>query len=153
MKKISLLLILAAFLVSCGPKKITEQQKTFPDKIWLADDNVVFEFPIADTSATYDISLIVKHFANFPFDRVKLAFILQDPSGENRSSEHDLILRNKEGKFLGKKRGEAIVMGFAIRNRYKFKAAGKAKVTLVNRLFSTTASGIGAITLVVKKKN
>lgn len=153
MKNISLLLILTAFLVSCGSKKITEQQKSFPDKIWLDDQKLVYEFPITDTSATYDISAVVKHFDNFPFDRVKLSFTLEDPSGENRISEHDLILRNKEGKFLGKKIGDTIKMEFAIRNRYKFKAAGKAKVTLVNRLFSTTAAGIGGISIIVRKKN
>jgi gliding motility-associated lipoprotein GldH len=153
MKKISLYLILAAFLVSCGSKKITEQQRSFPDKIWQNDQNLVYEFPITDTSATYDISAVVKHFDNFPFDRVKLSFTLADPSGENRISEHDLVLRDKAGKFLGKKRGDTIVMDFRIRNRYKFRVAGQAKVTLVNRLYSSTAAGIGGISIVVRKKN
>lgn len=153
MKNISLLLFLAAFLVSCGSKTITEQQKSFTDKVWPMDQNLVFEFPVSDTAASYDISAVVKHFDNFPFDRVKLSFTLEDPSGENRISEHDLVIRNEKGRFLGKKSGDTISMDFAIRNRYKFKAPGKAKVILENRLSTSTAEGIGGISIVVRKKN
>ena len=153
MKNISLLLFVAAFLVSCGSKKISEQQKSFADKVWQSDQNLVFEFPIKDTSATYDISTVVKHFDNFPFDRVKLSFTLKDPSGETRISEHDLVVRNEKGQFLGKKSGDTISMDFAIRNGYKFKAPGKAIVTLANRLSSSNAEGIGGISIVVRKKN
>ena len=153
MKNISLLLFLAAFLVSCGSKKITEQQKSFTDKKWQPGQNLTYEFNIIDTAAAYDISAVVKHFDNFPLDRVRLSFRLEDPAGEKRISEHDLVIRDKKGQFLGKKIGDTITMDFAIRNRYKFKAQGKAKVTLVNRLTSTATNGIGGISIVVKKKN
>lgn len=153
MKNLSLLLFLAAFLVSCGSKKITEQQKSFTDKTWQPGQNLTYEFTIIDTAASYDISAVVKHFNNFPLDRVSLSFTLEDPAGEKRISEHDLVIRNKKGQFLGKKFGDTITMDFAIRNRYKFRAPGKAKVTLVSRISSTATFGIGGISIVVRKRN
>lgn len=153
MKNIFLLFFLAAFLVSCGSKKISEQQKSFADKKWQRTQQLTYEFNITDTAATYNISAEVKHFDNFPFDRVQLAFSLEDPSGEKRISEHDLVIRNKQGQFLGKKIGDTIKMDFAIRNQYRFKAPGMAKVMLVNRQPSNVTEGIGGISIIVSKKN
>lgn len=153
MKNIIPLFFLAAFLISCGSKKITEQQKSFADKKWQQFQNLTYTFNISDTSARYDISAGIKHFDNFPFDRVQLAFSLEDPSGEKRISEHDLVIRNKQGRFLGKKMGDTIKMDFAIRNQYHFKAPGTAKITLVNRLPYPMTDGIGGISIKVIKRN
>jgi hypothetical protein len=43
-------------------------------------------------------------------------------------------------------------MDFAIRNKYRFKAKELAKVTLINRLPYQKAEGIGAISIVVRKR-
>jgi len=153
MKNIILLFFLAAFLVSCGSKKIIEQQKSFADKKWQRAQQLTYVFNITDTAATYNILAEVKHFDNFPFDRIQLSFSLEDPSGEKRISEHDLVIRNKQGLFLGKKVGDTIKMDFAIRNQYRFKAPGKVKVTLVNRVPSTVSDGLGGISIIVIKKN
>lgn len=152
MKRICLFLLVAAFLVSCGSKKITDQQKSFKDKKWERSQVLTYVFNIDDTASSYDISATVKHFDNFPFDKVQLTFTLDDPSGEKRTSEHDLVIRNKEGRFLGKKIGDTIKMDFAIRNQYRFKAPGLAKVTLINRLPYPETEGIGGISIVVRKK-
>jgi gliding motility-associated lipoprotein GldH len=152
MKRICLFLLVTAFLVSCGSKTITNQQKSFKNKKWDRNQVLTYSFNIADTAARYDISTTLKYFDNFPFDKVQLTFSLDDPSGEKRTTEHDLVIRNNEGRFLGKKAGDTIIMNFAIRNKYRFKATGLAKITLINRLPYQATEGLGGISLVVKKK-
>jgi gliding motility-associated lipoprotein GldH len=152
MKRIVLLLLVSAFLVSCGSKMISDQQKSFKDRKWQRSQVLTYAFNIADTASRYDISATVKYFDNFPFDKVQLTFSLDDPSGEKRTSEHDLVIRNKDGRFLGKKTGDTLVMNFAIRNHYRFKASGLVKVTLINQLPYPETEGIGGICIVVKKK-
>jgi gliding motility-associated lipoprotein GldH len=152
MKRFGLILLLAIILVSCGSKKITDQQRSFNDKKWQNSQALTYAFNITDTAARYDISATVKHFESYPFDRVMLSFSLDDPSGEKRITEHDLVLRNKEGRFLGKKSGDTVEMDFAIRNQYRFKAPGVAKITLVNRMSYPVTDGIGGISIVVRKK-
>jgi gliding motility-associated lipoprotein GldH len=145
-------LLLALFLTSCGSKEVSDQQISFKDKKWQKSQVLTYDFNITDTATLYTISATIKHFKEFPFDKVKLSFSLADPSGENRTTDHDLVVRNEEGGFLGKKKGDTILMKFAIRNHYRFKAPGKAKVTLVNRLPYPEMEGIGGISIVVKKK-
>ena len=152
MKRIGLFLLLSLLFVSCGSKKITDQQKSFQDKKWQRSQVLTYVFNITDTAARYDISTKVKYFDNFPFDKVQLTFSLDDPSGENRMSEHNLVIRNKEGRFLGKKKGDTLEMDFAIRNHYRFKTSGLVKITLTNRLPLLETEGLGAIGIVVKKK-
>ena len=152
MKRFALYILLSTLLVSCGSRVITDQQKSFTDKKWQNSQFLTYNFTITDTAARYDISASVKHFDNYPFDKVQLSFILDDPSGERRITEHDLLLRNKEGRFLGKKNGDTIIMDFAIRNKYRFKAPGIAKVTLTNRLPYPVTDGIAAISIIVRKK-
>ena len=151
MKRIGIFLLVSVFFISCGSKKITDQQIFFQDRKWQQSQVLTYVFNIADTSARYDISAIVKHFNNFPFDRVSLTFILDDPSGEKRTTEHDLLVRNKESRFIGKKIGDTLKMDFAIRNHYRFKSTGQAKVTIINRLPYPITDGIGSFGIVVKK--
>jgi gliding motility-associated lipoprotein GldH len=152
MKRIGLFLLLAGFLVSCGSKTITNQQMSFKDKKWDRNRVLTYTFNIANTAARYDISTTLKYFVNFPFDKVQLTFALDDPSGEKRTTEHDLVIRNNEGRFLGKKSGDTIIKDFAIRNNYRFKATGLAKITLINRLPYPVTEGLGGISLIVKKR-
>lgn len=152
MKRLTLSVLLGIVFVSCGSRVITDQQKSFQDKKWQKNQVLTYAFEIKDTAARYDISTRVKYFDNYPFDRVQLSFILDDPSGEKRTTEHDLILRKKEGKFLGKKNGDTLTRDFAIRNQYRFKAVGLAKVTLRNLLPYPVTDGIGGISIIVRKK-
>ena len=152
MKRFALYILLSILLVSCGSRVISDQQKSFKDEKWQNSQALTYAFTITDTAARYDISTSVKHFENYPFDRVQLSFILDDPSGEKRTTEHDLLLRNKKGLFIGKKKGDTLKMDFAIRNQYRFKAAGLAKVTLINRLPYAVTDGIGGISIIVRKK-
>ena len=152
MKKLLLLLLPVIFLTACGSKKVTDQQHLFADKTWQRSQNITFEFMVKDTAATYQMNTIVKYFDNFPFDRVQLSFILEDPSGEKRVSEHDFYIRNKEGRFLGKRVKDTMEMDFSVRNSYKFKAPGKVKVTMVNQLPYMSTEGIAGISLIVKRK-
>jgi gliding motility-associated lipoprotein GldH len=152
MKRFALYILLSTLFVSCGSRVISDQQKSFKDKKWQSSQFLTYAFTITDTAARYDISATVKHFDNYPFDRMQLSFILDDPSGEKRTTEHDLLLRNKEGRFPGKKIGDTLKMNFAIRNQYRFKATGLAKVTLVNRLPYPVTDGIGGISIIVRKR-
>ena len=151
MKRIGIFLLVSVFFISCGSKKITDQQTSFKDRKWHQSQVLTFVFNISDTTARYDISAIVKHFDNYPFDRVSLTFILDDPSGEKRTTEHDLLVRNNESRFIGKKIGDTLRMDFAIRNHYRFKSTGQAKVTIINRLPYPITDGIGSFGIVVKK--
>ena len=152
MKRIGVFLLVSVFFITCGSKKITDQQTSFKDRKWQQGQVLTYVFNIVDTTARYDISATIKHFDNFPFDRIPLTFTLDDPSGEKRTTEHDLVIRNKEGRFIGKKASDTIKMDFAIRNQYRFKAPGLAKVTLINRLPYPETEGIGSISIVVRKR-
>jgi gliding motility-associated lipoprotein GldH len=152
MKRIGLFLLLAFFLVSCGSKTITNQQKSFKDKRWDRNQVLTYAFNITDTAARYDISTTIKYFDLFPFDKVQLTFVLDDPSSEKRTSEHDLLIRNNEGRFLGTKSGDTIIKNFEIRNHYQFKATGLTKIKLINRLPYPVTDGLGGISLIIKKR-
>ncbi len=152
MKKLLRLLLPIIFLTACGSKKVTEQQHLFTDRTWQRNQNISFEFVVKDTAATYQMNIGVKYLDNFPFDRIQLSFMLEDPSGEKRVSEHDFYVRNKEGRFLGKKVKDAMEMDFSVRNGYKFKAPGKVKVTIINQLPYMSTEGIAELSLSVKRK-
>ncbi len=152
MKRFALSILLSIIFVSCGSRVITDQQKSFKDKKWQNNQVLTYTFAIKDTAARYDISTTVKYFDNYPFDKVQLSFLLDDPSGEKRSTEHDLFIRDKNGQFLGKKKGDTLTMNFALRNQYRFKATGIAKIRLKNRLPYPASDGIAGISIIVRMK-
>jgi gliding motility-associated lipoprotein GldH len=88
------LIFFAAIFFSCG-ENTYENYHSFDHTGWNTDSIVVFKYNIYDTTKSYDLSLKIRHTIDYEFQNLFLFLI------EDKNDTIEIMLSNKEGKWLG----------------------------------------------------
>ena len=86
--------------ISCNNNIVFEDYSAFKNQTWNADSSVVFNYFIADTICENQIVIKVRHTTDYEFQNLFL-FIKAE-----KTDTLELLLANKEGKWLGKGVGD-----------------------------------------------
>lgn len=118
---------------------------------WPMDKVLNFEVPIDDTSAFYNVIIPVRHIDNYPYDGLLVNVTLNTPSGEERSKNYKLSLRDGDGKFIGDPGGDIWDADVTIMKKTKFNSIGTYKFEIVNGMPKTPTVCIMEVGLQVEK--
>lgn len=151
MKKILFFSVIALFLFSCNKNKVFEKYITMDDNEWPMDKVLKFEVPIDDTSSFYNVIIPVRHIDNYPYDGLLVNVTLNTPSGEERSKNYKLKLRDENGKFIGDPGGDIWDADVIIMEKTKFNSAGTYKFEIVNGMPKTPTVCIMEVGLKIEK--
>lgn len=147
-------LILIMFLVSfsgCDSRKIYEKHLDIDRITWNRFDVKTFEVPVKDVSSSYDFYIAIRHHTEIPFKSIDVNLILYTPSGEERIMEHEIMLRDKEGKLLGEGMGELWDLEYPAWTGFKFSEPGICKVEISSAMPNADLPGIMQVGLIVRK--
>ncbi|MBK7212489.1 MAG: hypothetical protein IPH88_04140 [Bacteroidales bacterium] len=146
-----LLLISTIFLSSCSKQgPVFENYQKFSQNSWDRFNQIIFNVPIDDTEGAYEFSLIIKPTNDFPYETMPVYVILKTPSGEERTNE--VKVRIKEGgKFIGQKEGEPLVIKASLWKELKISDKGKCRLSVENMVPKIQTPGISEIGLIVEK--
>ena len=86
--------------ISCNNNIVFEDYSAFKNQTWNADSSVVFNYFIADTICKNQIVIKVRHTTDYEFQNLFL-FVKAE-----KTDTLELLLANKEGKWLGKGVGD-----------------------------------------------
>lgn len=86
---------------SCTPLELYEKSVALPAQQWKSDYRPVFAFNIKDTTARYEVSLVLRHRDRYHYNNIWLRFTMTDPQGKNVSFDADLPLGTNENGWLG----------------------------------------------------
>ena len=150
MKNILFLLSLL-LLFSCGKNKVYEKLIKMDDNEWSMDKELTFEVPIEDTSLFYTVYIPVRHIDNYPYDGLLINVTINTPSGEQRSKNYKLKLRDKNGKFIGDPGGDIWDVDVPIMEKIKFNSIGSYNFKIVNSMPTTPTVCIMEVGLKIKK--
>jgi len=89
-----------AMFISCDNSIVFEEYKSFENQIWSADSSVVFGYSVIDTICSHRFVIKVRHTTDYEFQNLFL-FITAE-----KIDTLELLLANKEGKWLGKGIGD-----------------------------------------------
>ncbi len=153
MKKIFFALIIALFLFSCGKNKVYEKLIEMDDNEWPMNKTLTFEVPVKDTSSFYTVYIPVRHIDNYPYDGLLVNVTINTPSGEERSKNYKLKLRDENGKFIGNPGGDIWDADVPIMVKTKFNSIGAYKFEIINRMPTTPTVCIMEVGLKVVKVN
>jgi len=151
----SLLFTIGAILAlsGCQAGSIYEQKVSFPAKGWSADSAYVFQFPIADASASYDILYHIRHDLDYPYYNLFIQAELSDSAGNGLVvDKHEMILLDAEtGKPLGSGLGGVYSKDFIALARVHFPKPGIYKAKVSQFMREPWLAGIKDFALQVKK--
>lgn len=153
MKRIVIFTTLLALLilVSCSDnRKVFERYHKFEQSTWDRFNQIIFNFPVEDPEAEYNISLVVKPSDQFEYATLPVYVILTTPSGEERMNE--VKVKMKEGKkFIGAEEGKPVIISTQLWKALKITSKGSCKLSIENMIPKIQTAGMNEIGIQVEK--
>lgn len=118
------LLLLSITLAACQPNSYYDQSQTIANGKWQQDSNLLFQLPIGDTTALYDMFLNLRHNTSYPYANLYLFIHSTMPSGSQAHDTLELQLAQTDGKWLGTGSGSLRHNHFILRHRLRFAQIG-----------------------------
>ena len=106
-----------AMFISCN-NSIFNDYKTFENQTWNADSNVVFVYSASDTTSQNQIVIKIRHTTDYEFQNLFL-FVKAE-----KTDTLELLLANKEGRWLGKGIGDIREVEFVYKKDKVFPEKG-----------------------------
>ena len=104
--------------ISCDNNIVFDDYKTFENQTWNADSNVVFVYSASDTTSQNQIVIKIRHTTDYEFQNLFL-FIKTE-----KTDTLEVLLANKEGKWLGRGTGDIREVEFVYRKNKVFPKKG-----------------------------
>ncbi|HEY8690607.1 MAG TPA: gliding motility lipoprotein GldH [Chitinophagaceae bacterium] len=94
MKNFLLVIVSSIFFISCAKIGVFEKTAQIPSQSWFYDNKPSFTFTITDTSASYNIYIVLRHTDAYTYNNLWLAVSSQAPGDTIRSQNINLELGN-----------------------------------------------------------
>ncbi|HNW68893.1 MAG TPA: gliding motility lipoprotein GldH [Bacteroidales bacterium] len=98
--------LLLLMLSACTNNKIFEKYIKTGNNIWKRDNVIKFEVPVEDTLSMYDVNIAIRHSSYYAFANIKVNMTISYPSGDMRTKEFNIFVRNEDGSFKGDGAGD-----------------------------------------------
>jgi gliding motility-associated lipoprotein GldH len=152
MKKTALIFIgICLLLSSCDRAKIYEKYQDNDRITWNRFDVKTFQVDIKDISASYDFYIAIRHIDAFPLDYITVRFVIYTPSGETRTLEQKIRLKDENGNWLGDGMGDLWDITHLARKGLQFTQAGTCTVEISSTMSQADLPGIMQVGLIVKR--
>ena len=148
-----ILLILFGLMIlsSCDKAKIYEKHLDNDRITWNRFDVKTFKVDIKDISSGYDFYIAIRHLTDVPFKYLTIKFTLYTPSGETRTIEQKILLKDNEGNLLGDGMGELWDLVHLVREDFRFTEPGICTVEISSTMSQADLPGIMQVGLIVRK--
>ena len=98
---ISLVSVFVFLLASCNTIDVFEKNEAIPQQAWSSHFKPDFTFVIKDTSARYNIFLVVRHTDAYKYKNLWLNISIQEPGGVTKNNSVELKLATDDKGWLG----------------------------------------------------
>ena len=152
MKKYLLIIIVSIFaLTACNKGKIYEKRQEFDNYTWNRFKPLFFEVAVTDIKSEYNAYLTLRHITQYPYDDLKINLTIYSPSGEERTTMHTFLIKDKEGKFLGTGAGDLWDLKLLVKKKLFFNKKGTYKFQIDNLMDYYDIVGLVDLGMVVEK--
>jgi gliding motility-associated lipoprotein GldH len=95
-------ILAVSFIVSCTSINVYEKSVSMPDHAWKSSNKPTFNFAIEDTTAAYNVFLVLRHTEKYNFNNIFINLSIQGPGKDTAIKfQKDLLLATNEKGWLG----------------------------------------------------
>jgi gliding motility-associated lipoprotein GldH len=123
-------LLLAFVLLGCNEDLVFEKNLSIPKAKWERQQKAQFEFTIKETEVPYNFFLNFRHSGKYPYRNLYLFSRTESPEGKVALDTAQMLLANKQGKWMGKGIGDLYDYQFMFKERVLFPDSGSYKFEL-----------------------
>jgi len=144
-------LFLFVFLASCQPGRVYEKHIKMENLSWNRFRIIEFEVPVEDISVAYNIFLAIRHLSEIPYDVLVITSTMYTPSGEERSLDYEVVIRNDDGELLGEGLGNFWDLNYQLRENFIFLDEGICRFEFEIKMPWPETVGIMEVGLILEK--
>lgn len=149
MKRALIISILIVF-ISCSGGTVFKEFIKMEKLSWNRFQVLKFNVPVKKNTS-YDFQVVIRHIPEVPFNGLPVNITLQTTSGETRSLDYTIRLKENDGKLKADCMGDLCDIIVTIKDDLRFTEDGICDVTLSNRMHKVESPGILEVGLIVKK--
>lgn len=146
-----LVFLFLLILSACTNNKIFEKYIKTGNNIWKRDDIKKFEVPIEDTLSLYDVTIAIRHSSYYAFANIKVNLTISYPSGDMRTKEFNIFVRNEDGSFKGDGAGDLWDVAYPALQGVSFPFKGTYVFEIQNVMPLMETPDIMDVGLIVRK--
>lgn len=139
------------FLQSCGEKALFEVEKELIES-WSYDQALTLDIDVQDATKVYDLDLFIDHDRSYSFQNLYVTVETVFPDGKKTNSTIPINLSDKRGNMYGKCNSEKCQLRVFLVQAFKFKDAGKYKITVTQDSREEQLTGINKLRLALFTK-
>lgn len=123
MRQLSLV-FLTLFIFGCGPTPHYSELYELNSERWTSEEVVTFAPTIEDTTAVYELQLIIDHLTDYRYENIYFKIKTKFPDREDREENLSVNLATSTGAWVGKCSGEQCQCKIYLLENFKFPALG-----------------------------
>ena len=152
MRKLVIILgILLVTFSSCNKNKIYEKRLEFENYTWNRLKPLFFDISISDIKSEYNIYFTLRHITQYPYDKLKINLTITSPSGDERTTVHNFIVKDADGKFTGEGTGDLWDIKLLVKGNISFNKPGVYKIQIDNLMDYFDVVGLVDFGVIVEK--
>lgn len=129
MHKITGLICLLAFLVSCGEQPLYEKVYSFKNNEWDQNVKPKYAINIQDLSKEYDFTLTLRTTTDYKYNNLWVFMKTKSPDGTVAREPFEIKITNPDGSWIGNKTGTIVEAPLYFKRR-KMPLKGKYTFTI-----------------------
>ena len=151
-----LLIVCSVWLSACTRIDLFEKVEAIPSHQWKGSLKPAFTFEIKDTSAPYQIYVILRHNEKYNYNNIWVNLHTKSPDGTISKAQYELPLANTEKGWLGTGMDDLYEHRIAltpINQQFYFKKAGTYTFTLEHVMREEPLQHVMNVGLRIEKKS
>jgi len=144
-------IFISMLLVGCSGNDIYFQYNPVAVKGWSKDTAYVFNVPVSDTTATYNVYVNIRNRSDYPYQNLWLFLKKISPDTIQTKDSIECYLADQRGKWLGTGMGSIMEMPVLYQQNVRFNKAGTYRYEIVQGMRDTMLIGINDIGMRVEK--
>ena len=132
-------------LAGCGSGVLFDETVSFDARGWHKDEPVLFRVDINDTTQVLDVGFTFRHNEDYPYSNLWLFLTVEGPDDLNVRDTLELYLARPDGRWLGRKRGEAIEVSALYQHYVKMAQPGEYRFSIVHGMRREVLPNINSI--------
>jgi gliding motility-associated lipoprotein GldH len=149
--KIVILIFISLLVASCSGNDVFFSYKTINTSGWNKDSLIIFDIPVKDTSAVYNIYVNIRNRGEYPYQNLWMFLSRMSPDSLLTNDSIECYLADQRGKWLGSGIGSIMEMPVLYQQKIRFKKVGVYHYKIAHGMRDSILSGINDIGMRVEK--
>ena len=132
MQRLLSMLTFSIFLLNaCTTAGVFEKNIPIPGYKWENSFQPVIDFEITDTTAAYNIYIVLRHTNKYSYNNIWVKAMVKEPGSQQwKSGQYDLLLATNDKGWLGTGMDDIFENRVLVQQQTKFLKAGKYEYSI-----------------------